>query len=107
MYYIYHDPIFLTPYQRFIFERIQYDLNLGPLKLADDLIVRDIMASAWTNFAIYGDPTPPGSSDLSWTPVDPASGLQQYWNISGTKATMASSQEIQNRMNLWDEIMTK
>ena len=82
-------------------------MNLGPLQLADDLLVRDIMASAWTNFAIYGDPTPPGSSSLSWTPVDSASGLQQYWNISGTKATMASSQEIQNRMNLWDEIMTK
>ena len=83
-------------------------MNLGPLQLADDLIVRDIMASAWTNFAIYGDPTPPGSSSsLLWTPVDPASSLQQYWNISGTKPTMTTSQEIQNRMNLWDEIMTK
>ena len=62
--------------------------------MSNDLIVRDIMASAWTNFAIYGDPTPPGSSSLSWTHVDPASGLQQYWNISGSEATMATSQEI-------------
>ena len=83
-------------------------MNLGPLQLADDLIVRDIMASAWTNFAIYGDPTPPGSSNsLSWTSVDPASNLQQYWNISGNKPTMTTSQEIQNRMNLWDKIMAK
>ena len=78
---------------------------LGPLS-GDDLVVRDVMSSAWTNFAIYGDPTPPGSY-LSWTPVDPKSELQNYWNISGTNPTMATSHEIHNRMMLWDQIMKR
>ena len=63
------------------------------------------MTSAWTNFAIYGDPTPPGSNVSSWIPVDSNSELQQYWNISGTKPTMTTSKIIQDRMLFWDKIM--
>ena len=63
------------------------------------------MSSAWTNFAIFGDPTPPGTSSFSWTPVDPNSELQQYLNISGVNPTMTTSQEIQKRMKIWDEVM--
>ena len=63
------------------------------------------MSSAWTNFAIFGDPTPPGTSSFSWTPVDPNSELHQYLNISGVNPTMTTSQEIQNRMKMWDEVM--
>merc|ERR1712156_318779 len=51
---------------------------LGPLS-GDDIGVRDLMTTAWTNFATYGDPTPPGSS-ISWTPVDENAEIQQYWN---------------------------
>ena len=71
----------------------------------NDEIVRGLMSSAWTNFAIFGDPTPPGTSSFSWTPVDPNSELQQYLNISGVNPTMTTSQEIQNRMKIWNEVM--
>ena len=64
------------------------------------------MTSAWTNFAIFGDPTPPDTA-LSWTPVNPNSEIQEYWNISGTKPIMATSQKIKDRMVVWGEIMNK
>ena len=63
------------------------------------------MSSAWANFAIFGDPTPPGTSNFSWTPVDPNSEMQQYLNISSINPAMTTSQEIQNRMKVWDEVM--
>ena len=45
----------------------------------NDLAVRDIMIEAWTNFAIYGNPTPKGISELPpWTPVN---SNFQLWNI--------------------------
>ena len=75
---------------------------LGPLT-NEDATVRDIMISAWTNFAIYGDPTPP-DSDLSWTPLAPDSE-HQYWNIFGSSPVMATSQELQERMALWDKVL--
>ena len=62
------------------------------------------MTSAWTNFAIFGDPTPPDTG-LSWTPVNPNSEIQEYWNISGSKPIMETSQKIKDRMLFWDEIM--
>ena len=71
----------------------------------NDEIVRGLISSAWTNFATFGDPTPPGTSSFSWTPVDPNSELQQYLNISGVNPTMTTSQEIQKRMKIWDEVM--
>ena len=64
------------------------------------------MSTAWTNFATYGVPTPPGSN-YSWNPVDPNSEIQQYWNISGIEPVMATSQKIQDRMLFWDGIMLK
>lgn len=40
----------------YLFDRkINGDLVLGPLT-EDDLTVREIMATAWTNFAKYGSP---------------------------------------------------
>ena len=69
----------------------------------DEELVRDVMTSSWTNFAIYGDPTPPGSG-LSWTPLSPDL-LCNYWNISGPNPIMATSQEIMDRMSMWDHVM--
>jgi len=76
--------------------------GLGPL-IGDDVSVSDMMTSAWANFATYGDPTPPGSK-LSWSPSVPNS-IDQYWNISGPVPVMATSQEIQERMKLWDQVV--
>ena len=70
----------------------------------NDQIVREIMISAWTNFAKYGNPTPPPVPDfgLNWTPAWPE--LQHFWNISGTSPQMATNQGIQARMDLWKQI---
>ena len=62
------------------------------------------MISAWTNFAKYGNPTPPPVPDfgLNWTPAWPE--LQHFFNISGTSPQMATNQDIQARMDLWRQI---
>ena len=60
------------------------------------------MTTAWTNFAIYGDPTPPSSELSPWTPCTSESKL--YWNILGSIPKMDSSEDIFSRMALWNEI---
>ena len=67
-----------------------------------DITVQNIMTTAWTNFATYGDPTPPGMSDLSWIPLQIVSDFK-YWNISGENPTMDQSGYLQNRMKIWKE----
>ena len=42
----------------------------------EDVLIRELMTSLWTNFATCGDPTPPNSG-LSWTP-------QGYFPISNS-----------------------
>ena len=67
----------------------------------DDALVRKTMTKAWASFAFYGDPTPPGS-EASWI----ASGNpNQYWNISGPVSNMGSSSYIQDRMELWTQVI--
>ena len=61
------------------------------------------MTSAWVNFAMYGDPTPPGS-DIFWGPVLP-SDYMQFWNISGVSPSMQTNEKLQERMKLWDMVM--
>ena len=68
----------------------------------DDIIVQNIMTTAWSNFAIYGDPTPPGMSDLSWVPLQDVSDFK-FWNISGSNPTMDHSDYIQSRMEFWKQ----
>ena len=76
----------------------------GELPLSEEEIsVRELMTSAWVNFAIYGEPTPNGSS-LSWTPVK-LSGNHQIWNISDPWPTMTAPTDLWERMKLWDEVM--
>ena len=70
---------------------------------SEDIKVRKVMTDAWANFAKYGDPTPPGS-ELTWLPVDDPE-MHQFWNISGAMPQMTSNQEIQDRMNFWDQIL--
>ena len=59
--------------------------------------VREAIMTAWTNFAISGDP------GLSWTPSVLNSNMQ-YWNISGPVPAMDGRQEIHDRMRIWDEV---
>ena len=69
-----------------------------------DLAVSNIMSDAWTNFAKYGDPTP--DSHLSWTPVEAGmSNTLQFWNISGPEPSMQTNSKLQERMELWKQVM--
>ena len=71
----------------------------------EDALVSDTITSAWVNFAMYGDPTPPGS-DIFWAPVNPAeSNILQFWNISDLSPSMQRNEKLQERMNLWDMVM--
>jgi len=83
-----------------------WDSNIvdGDMLTGNDVLVREIMTTAWANFATYGDPTPPGSV-LSWTPQESPASLQQYWNITGPAPFMATSLEIQDRMALWEKVV--
>merc|ERR1711976_1085478 len=69
----------------------------------DDVAVSDIMTKAWTDFATYGDPTPPGSK-FSWTPLETTSHFS-FWNISGPNPEMEHSDYVQERMTLWESLL--
>ena len=71
----------------------------------EDTLVRDTIIRAWTNFAKYGDPTPPDSGLPSWTPQ--GAGEQYYWNILGPKPVMTSEVDLNNitaRVAFWNSI---
>ena len=76
--------------------------GLGPLR-GSDLIVRNKIVSAWTNFAKIGDPTPP-DSEYSWTPLAPGNE-NNFLNISGTTPEMDYSEYIKQRMDIWNVIL--
>jgi len=72
-----------------------------------DSLVRAQMTSSWSNFALTGDPTPPGS-DYSWLPVREQiqeETQQWFFNFSGDSSAMDSSSEIFTRLTFWDNIM--
>lgn len=58
------------------------------------------MVELWTNFAIYGDPTPEDSSDFIWEPV--REDEFNYLDI-GTGATfpVLNSVFTQDRIDFW------
>ena len=75
--------------------------------LEADKEVRSQMTSSWTNFALTGDPTPPGS-DFSWLPVSEKiqeETQQWFFNFAGEDSAMDSSSEIFTRLTFWDNIM--
>ena len=71
----------------------------------DEIKLREEMTSAWTNFAKYGDPTPPNANSNwnSWTPLDKSSPLS-FWNISGVNSAMSYEPKIIDRMEFWDSL---
>ena len=81
-----------------------YLIRLPPYLKDEDEFVRHLMTTAWTNFAKYGDPTPPDMwNGYEWTPGN----VNHYFNISGPDSAMATSAEIQERMALWDQVLGK
>ena len=65
--------------------------------------MKNSIIAAWTNFAKYGDPTPPDSDLPSWLPITQTYN-HHYWNITGSQPEMGNSIYIQDRMALWEEI---
>ena len=73
----------------------------------DDMVVRKQMMSSWTNFALTGDPTPPGS-DYSWLPVSERiqeETQQWFFNFAGDNSAMDSSSEILERLTFWQHLL--
>ena len=70
--------------------------------------MRTLLTEAWTNFAKYGDPAPPGSGE-SWVPVGGKIESQDdmwYFNISGYQsAAMGGSLDNFRRLSFWDNLL--
>jgi len=82
-----------------------FDPNfIAPTLNEDDATVRNIMVTAWTNFAANGEPTST-DSESSWNEQTCSECVQSYWNISGASPGMATSTAINERMEFWDSIM--
>ena len=80
--------------------------GFGPYPLTgNDLIMRDILVSAWTNFAKFGDPTPPDSG-FEWQPQKPNSE-HLFWYISSLEPSMGTSKDIEERWTLWNNLLGK
>lgn len=78
------------------------DSGLGPLT-GVDISMREILLSAWINFATYGDPTPPDSG-FDWLPQAPNT-QHLFWYISNSGPTMSTTQGIEERWDLWNNIL--
>ena len=73
----------------------------------EDLLVRDTMMAAWTNFAKFGDPTPPDSGLPTWTPQMTNSD-HYYWDICGPTPKLTSEADLFNlkgRLAVWDKVL--
>ena len=67
-------------------------------------MVKHLLTEAWTNFAKYGDPTPPGSH-YNWAPVE-AEKAGRYFNISGHHTSgMDASLDNARRLAFWDTLI--
>ena len=81
-----------------------FDNITGPLNDADES-VRHLMTTAWTDFAKYGDPTPPDSTIGTWVPR--SENFHNFFDISGPTSGTVISEEIEERTALWDQILGK
>ena len=84
----------------FLFDPL-YHVDLEGM-IDNDKDVRELLVSFWSNFAKYGDPTPPGSA-VTWSPVSEDSRL--YLNISGTEPSMQRAGYYEDRMQFWSSVV--
>ena len=78
------------------------DSVIGPLT-GNDFAIRELLLQTWINFATYGDPTPPGS-EFDWLP-QMSNTKHNFWYISSLEPTMNSTQDIQDRWQLWNDLL--
>ncbi|XP_027220673.2 juvenile hormone esterase [Penaeus vannamei] len=76
---------------------------LAPLEDEDDLKVRDIFSTLWTNFALTGDPTPDDSLGFKWEPMK--NGDLSYLAIT-PNPTMENDTRQETR-DFWFSLPTK
>ncbi|XP_063884478.1 juvenile hormone esterase-like isoform X4 [Scylla paramamosain] len=76
---------------------------LGPLTRPQDLHVRDIMVTLWTNFAHTGNPTVNGTLGFRWTPVSPKKPVK-FLSIT-TNPTMQCIDE--QKRDFWNSLPTE
>ncbi len=69
-----------------------------------ETLLKKEMVTAWTNFARYGDPTPPNSGQF-WSPVTSIDDITHFWNISGPYPAMDTNEYINERMSLWSSLL--
>ena len=62
------------------------------------------MVQSWVDFAVTGDPTPPGSLLPTWSPVTVDN--HKYLKID-SESGMEISQDYLDRVNYWQTIMDK
>ena len=71
-------------------------------------MVKTLLTAAWTNFAKFGDPSPPGSQ-FHWAPVEnkiEAQNGKWYFNISGHHTSaMDGSGDTFRRLAFWDNLL--
>ena len=66
------------------------------------------MTTLWTDFAKFGNPSPRAyfAPFINWsTPLTQFTPYNQFLNISDPNPKMDSNQEIQNRMEFWDNLI--
>ena len=79
------------------------------LFIDEDILVKELLTQAWTNFAKYGDPSPPGAGQ-HWPPVSRIESERDKWyfNISGHQASdMDGSLDSFSRLRFWDNLLLK
>ena len=75
----------------------------GVFELSDeDLKISTMLMELWTDFAKFGDPTPPGAA-FSWEPVTVTD--HRYLLIGQDQVKMDQSDEYLRRVQFWDGIM--
>ncbi|XP_058988325.1 juvenile hormone esterase isoform X2 [Musca domestica] len=81
-----------------------FNLSLDPKSM--EVLVKNRMVRMWTNFAKYGNPTPPHLNDdflnTTWSPVDPNGVMESlsFMDIT-TNLQMKNNPELE-RQQFWD-----
>ncbi|XP_073818275.1 juvenile hormone esterase isoform X2 [Musca autumnalis] len=81
-----------------------FNLSLDPKSM--EVLVKNRMVRMWTNFAKYGNPTPPQLNDdlltTTWSPVDPNGVMESlsFMDIT-TNLQMKANPELE-RQQFWD-----
>ena len=79
-----------------------WDPAPGPLNTNDSQMM-EVMTTAWSNFAKYGNPTPDSAVSI-WTPQTSDSEFT-YWNISDPRNMhMDNDPDFMDRMTFWDKM---